>query len=285
MAFDVVWAPGQTGDPAKDAAILQAWHDPLPAESEPTAAEAQASAEQAAPDAAPDPTGAPDAQATGAKAPEAATPDVTADATGPDAPKTDDSDQPPAPAGPDMSGTALYRAMLDELMSGHGAEVAATYGFSISPVTDERPYLAGYIKPADIWRALGHFDAISEDWGFLLLWVSLGQSLVVGAVLILLPVLFGWRTIFARQPGKLGLMGYFACLGLGYILVEVTLIAKFVRVLGNPTVSASAMLTGMLVLSGLGALASTRPPGELPAHAAADPGGGVAAAGRLCRLP
>jgi hypothetical protein len=38
----------------------------------------------------------------------------------------------------------------------------------------------------------------------------------------------------------------------------VTLIAKFVRALGNPTVSASVMLTGMLVLSGLGALASTR---------------------------
>lgn len=183
-----------------------------------------------------------------------------------DAPTTDasapgtEAEAPEADAAPkvDMSATALYRAIADGLMAGEEARVAATYGFAMAPVTDERPYLAGYIKPPDIPRALAHFDAISDDWGFLLLWVSLAQSLIVATLLILLPVVFGWRAIFHHQPGKLGLLGYFACLGLGYITVEVTLIAKFVRSLGNPTVSASIMITGMLVLSGIGALWSTR---------------------------
>ena len=218
MTFDVVWAPGQTGDAKTDQAILDAWADPLP----PQVASA-----------APPQPGADDGS----------TPDDSGEA---------------ADAGPDMSATALYRAMTDQIMAGHGADVARVYAFSMTPVTDDRPYLAGYVKPGDLPRAIQHFDLLGDDWGFLLLWVSLAHSLVVGAVLILLPVLFGWRTIFAKQPGKLGLLLYFACLGLGYILVEITLIAKFVRVLGNPTVSASVMLTGMLVVSGLGALASGR---------------------------
>jgi len=223
MTFDVVWAPGQKGDEAADLKTLQAWSDPLP----------------------------PDASAP--ETPPAQTADN-------DGAKPDDSGVVSEdPAGDiDMSATALYRAMADRMMTGHGDEAAKTYAFSMTPVTDDRPYLAGYVKPQDLPRAIQHFDLLADDWGFLLLWVSLAQSLVVGALLIVLPVVFGWRTIFARQPGKLGLLVYFACLGLGYILVEVTLIAKFVRVLGNPTVSAAVMLTGMLVLSGLGALASTR---------------------------
>ena len=41
-------------------------------------------------------------------------------------------------------------------------------------------------------------------------------------------------------------------------MVEVGLIAHFVMALGNPTVSASVLITGMLVFSGLGALLSER---------------------------
>ena len=41
-------------------------------------------------------------------------------------------------------------------------------------------------------------------------------------------------------------------------MVEVGLIAHFVMALGNPTVSASMLITGMLVFSGLGALLSER---------------------------
>jgi hypothetical protein len=219
MIFDVVWQPGQTGSQDQDLAVLKAWSDPLPPE-----AQAQAAA-----------PGSDDTDA------------VKQDSSG-----EDDS------GAPDMSATALYRAMANEIMAGRGAEVSDLYAFSMAPVTDDRPYLAGYVKPKDLIRALQHFDLLGDDWGFLLLWVSLAESLIVGALLIVLPVIFGWRTIFAKQPGKLGLMVYFACLGLGYILIEITLIAKFVRVLGNPTVSAAVMLTGMLVVSGIGALASTR---------------------------
>jgi predicted membrane-bound spermidine synthase len=51
---------------------------------------------------------------------------------------------------------------------------------------------------------------------------------------------------------------YFACLGLGYIMVEVSLIAHFVMALGSATISASVLITGMLLFSGIGSLVSER---------------------------
>ena len=70
MAFDVVWEPGQTGDPAKDKAILDAYDDPLPAASE--AAPAPAAAEKAAPEAAAPPATSPQAASDTATAPDSA---------------------------------------------------------------------------------------------------------------------------------------------------------------------------------------------------------------------
>ena len=71
-------------------------------------------------------------------------------------------------------------------------------------------------------------------------------------------MIFAWRTAFSHNPGKPGTILYFACLGLGYIMVEVGLIGRFTLALANPTVSATVLIAGMLVFSGLGSLVSTR---------------------------
>jgi hypothetical protein len=46
-----------------------------------------------------------------------------------------------------------------------------------------------------------------------------------------------------RNPGKFRTIVYFACLGAGYIMVEVGLISKFIEALSNATVSASVLLS------------------------------------------
>ncbi len=158
----------------------------------------------------------------------------------------------------DFTMSALYRMVIDQLMKGDGAEVQKRYLFDASPLTNDRPYFAGYIKIGDLPTVFGMLDAVSDEWGYLLLWGTLAESVLLGLVLLLAPVVFGWRTIFSRQPGKIGIVTYFLCLGLGYILIEVGLIGKFVLALANPTVSASVLITGMLVFSGLGSLTSGR---------------------------
>ena len=75
---------------------------------------------------------------------------------------------------------------------------------------------------------------------------------------MLFPLVFGWRTIFSRYPGKFGTMIYFLCLGAGYIIVEVGMISHFILALSNATVSASVLITGMLVFSGIGSFVSER---------------------------
>jgi len=114
------------------------------------------------------------------------------------------------------------------------------------------------VKTADLPRVLDRLELLQDEWGYLLIWATLGVACLTATVLLAIPVVFGWRTIFSRTRGKLLSVLYFACLGAGYILVEVGLIAHFVMALGNPTISASVLITGILVFSGVGALVSER---------------------------
>jgi hypothetical protein len=72
------------------------------------------------------------------------------------------------------------------------------------------------------------------------------------------PVLLRWRLAFSQQPGKIGAVIYFACLGLGYMMVEIGLLARFVLPLENATVSAATVIAGMLIFSGLGSFTAAR---------------------------
>jgi hypothetical protein len=152
----------------------------------------------------------------------------------------------------------LYSIVADSLIKGDFKSVESDYVFKIQPLTNNRPYLSGFIKPGDILHFFKQLDTISDEWGYLLLWAILCQSVLLGIVLMLLPLIFGRRLLFARQPGKIGLVLYFICLGIGYIGIEISLIGKYVLVLSNPTISATVMITGLLIFSGLGSLVSTR---------------------------
>ncbi|MEO5347035.1 MAG: hypothetical protein H7834_11745 [Magnetococcus sp. YQC-9] len=160
--------------------------------------------------------------------------------------------------GLDFSTTTLYRLMLDRMIHGEDAKLIAAYPFDIMTLSDDRPYFAGFIRLQDLPSLVDRLEIISDEWGYLLLWLTLGQAALAGTILLAMPLLFGWRTIFAPQPGKLGILGYFFALGLGYILVEVSLIGKFISALGNPVISTSVLITGMLISTGLGSLVSGR---------------------------
>jgi len=110
----------------------------------------------------------------------------------------------------------------------------------------------------DLLKFTDRLELVQDEWGYLLLWATLGIATVFALTLVLFPVIFGWRTIFSRYPGKAGTMIYFLCLGLGYIIVEVGMISHFILALSNATVSASVLITGMLVFSGIGSFFSER---------------------------
>jgi spermidine synthase len=233
MSFDEIYSPGlfydgtQT-DRTLDGYVAQIFSGAAGGPAAPIPTDAQAAA---------DPTGPAD-------------PTAPADPTGPDAGAGADNGVLPA--------TVMGRLAWHSLINGGWPEIAKRYVFDTRLLTNDAPYFAAYVKTADLPRITDRLELLQDEWGYLLIWATLGVACATAAVLLAIPVLWGWRTIFSKSRGKSLTIVYFACLGAGYIMVEVGLIAHFVMALGNPTVSASVLITGMLVFSGLGALLSER---------------------------
>jgi SAM-dependent methyltransferase len=179
----------------------------------------------------------------------------------PDPAAANDAPQPgegPPPENDTLPATTMGQMAWHHLVYGGWDDMAGRYVFDTRPLSNDRPYFAAYVKPVDLPRVTDRLELLQDEWGFLLVWATLGIACIAALSLVLLPLAFGWRTIFSRNPGKLRTIIYFACLGAGYIMVEVGLISKFIQALSNATVSASVLITGMLVCSGAGSLASER---------------------------
>ncbi|MGZ3476391.1 MAG: hypothetical protein ACXWUG_21035, partial [Polyangiales bacterium] len=74
------------------------------------------------------------------------------------------------------------------------------------------------------------------------------------------PLIALWRRGI-RRPNGGGIAApsaYFALLGLGFMLIEMKLLQQSVLVVGNPTLSLAAVLSSLLLSTGVGALISRR---------------------------
>jgi spermidine synthase len=250
MSWDEIYAPGYPFDTTQTATILSQYHDSIFGNAD---AGADGTSTDATAAGAADPTG---PASTTSGTPAAGATDPTADTTDSTDSTDDNSAADAAPVA--VPATTMGRLAWHYLMTGGWDQVADQYVFDTRPLTNDAPYFAAYEKFGDLPKTLDRLDLFQDDWGYLVLWATLGVAACCAAVLILLPMLFGWRAVFSRSPGKGGTVLYFAGLGLGYIMVEVGLISRFTLALTNPTISASVMIAGMLVFSGLGAFLSER---------------------------
>ena len=120
----------------------------------------------------------------------------------------------------------------------------ASYAFDYSPATDDRPFFFQFLKPKD-WLRL---DELGDDNFFasgLLGHMRLVTGFIVLAALLTLAPLGAARR---RRKGRHrpSALLFFACLGLGYMLVELVLIQRTVLLLGHPTHSVSFTLATLL---------------------------------------
>jgi hypothetical protein len=65
--------------------------------------------------------------------------------------------------------------------------------------------------------------------------------------------MLGWK-----DTNKLRVLLYFSGIGIGYMLVEIVLIQRFILYFGNPIYSAAAVISSMLICSGIGSFFSSR---------------------------
>ena len=127
------------------------------------------------------------------------------------------------------------------------------------PATDDRPFFNqiirwGALRPKDFgfFRAGTYGSVIGQPVAEVMLVVMLIQSSAIAAILIMLPL-----SSFARQGLKIlrpwTFLVYFAGLGLGFIMIEIVLIQRFLLFLGEPIYTFSVVLASLLVFSGVGA--------------------------------
>lgn len=143
----------------------------------------------------------------------------------------------------------------DKLFSKKRNEFYAAYDFNIRSATDNKPYFSQYIK----WKNLNHLAAIFGnrslpffELGYLLVMITFIQITVVSFILIILPLFkMGWK-----GKNKFSVFLYFGGIALGYMFVEMVFIQQFILYFGNPVYSASAVITSLLIFSGMGSYVS-----------------------------
>jgi hypothetical protein len=138
------------------------------------------------------------------------------------------------------------------------------YRYNVTPVDDDRPFFFYTVQPRDLLNFLKQ-GGLSADYkinrALPLLFEVVGISLLaIVVVLAFPPLLLGER--LPAEKGVRGFLLYFACIGAGYILIQVALIQKFVLFLGHPTYALTVIIFSMLISSGLGSYWSRRLTGE-----------------------
>ena len=140
---------------------------------------------------------------------------------------------------------------VDRIMSPGRDSFYADYDFNIRPATDDKPYFSQFLKWGSLKRLSQFFGNRSIPFfeiGYLIVILTLIQISILSIILIVLPLFrIGWR-----GKSKSGIIFYFSGIGLGYMFVEMIFIQRFILYFGNPVYSASAVITSLLIFSGLG---------------------------------
>lgn len=164
-----------------------------------------------------------------------------------------------------------FNAFVSSFKEGKEDEMIAAYPLNIKPVTDNSPFLYLYWKWGDVLKRLvgleksdsktvanpGMANMGQMPVGAMVILSLLLQCTAVGLLLVIGPLLL-FRARDLAMPGKTRTIVYFACLGLGFMLLEIALAQRFALFLGHPTLSLSVVIGGILVFSGIGCLISSR---------------------------
>jgi hypothetical protein len=157
----------------------------------------------------------------------------------------------------------------------HLEEVFRNNDLQLAAATDDKPFFNQHIRWSKIrWSTIVDLFSQKQPFGARLaledrpiaevtLVILLVQSAIVAGLCILLPLALLDRGGLEIE-GRWGWLGYFAALGLGFIMVEIALLQRFLLFLGQPIYTYAAVLAGLLVFSGVGSLAASRWSADLP---------------------
>jgi spermidine synthase len=132
---------------------------------------------------------------------------------------------------------------------------ARDYPYNVAPVDDNAPFFFFTLKTDQILHDGGLQRGI--DWKVNLGVVVLGIVFVISLIAVLTFLVTPMALRGGRRQRVLPLL-YFVAVGLGYILVEIAFIQRFVLFLGHPTYALTVVIFLLLLSSGAGSLWSRR---------------------------
>src|SRR6202050_3394829 len=147
-----------------------------------------------------------------------------------------------------------HNPFADLIASNDPYRFAQSYAYNVSPVTDNAPFFFFTLKPAQILGQQGARHSV--DWkvnlGVLVLILVLVISFVAVLGFLILPL-----ALHGGRQSPVSLL-YFVVVGLGYILVEIAFIQRFVLFLGHPTYALTVVIFLLMLSSGAGSFFSRR---------------------------
>jgi predicted membrane-bound spermidine synthase len=149
-----------------------------------------------------------------------------------------------------------YFERLDRIMANEPSALE-DYGFAIKPSTDNKPYFSQFLRLNSIRHMAGIFGDEQMPFlelGYLTLLITLLQSTLLALLLIVLPLF----SLKKSRHGKSATLLYFGALGLGYMFAEIILIQRFVLYFGQPVYAVAAVISAMMLFSGIGSLLSQK---------------------------
>jgi hypothetical protein len=148
----------------------------------------------------------------------------------------------------------LPNAFTSLIESNDPAGFSRNYAYNVSPVDDDDPFFFFTLKPSAVFH-LGGQQSMDRK-------VNLGVAVLAMLLLISVAAVLAFLVLpllLERQRSSMpSSLLYFVAVGLGYILVEVAFIQRFVLFLGHPTYALTVVVFLMLISSGAGSVLSKR---------------------------
>jgi hypothetical protein len=143
------------------------------------------------------------------------------------------------------------------------------YPFDVRPPTDDHPFFGHFFKWSQTEQIIAELGRTWQPFGgagYFVILALLALAAILASVIILLPLAVrkpsnetGVQQLSIARP-----LLYFGLIGLGFLLVEIPLLQRFILYLGNPSYALTAVLFSILLFSAVGSRLSQR----MPHHAA-----------------
>jgi hypothetical protein len=137
----------------------------------------------------------------------------------------------------------------------------------LAPATDDKPFFNQHVR----WSSIGWSsfkDVFSQNNPYsarmalenkpiaeVTLLLILIQSVLLAGIFILVP-LFRYSRQGLQFNNRWRFLSYFAFLGLGFIMIEISFIQRFTLYLGQPVYTLAVIIAGLLLFTGIGSYLS-----------------------------